>query len=113
MELVAVYRGQLEAIHLFQLLDRGDRRRVERQLLVEDMQHDPFDQISQGQVKVLGQTFEHLEQAALHAHARLHPLYRYHGNMVHQSRADYGTCLDLSSAICARAASTSSELVCA
>jgi hypothetical protein len=53
---VCVCGGQRQAVHGFQLLDLGKRRRGERSLSFERMQGDALDQVTRGCVEILGQT---------------------------------------------------------
>jgi hypothetical protein len=50
------------------------------------VQHDAFQQVAEGQVEVLGEAFEDLQQPTLHTDTGLDSLYWYHGTMVHQAR---------------------------
>ncbi len=81
-ELVAVRRGQRAAVDLLQLRDDLQRVRGERRLPLERVQHDPFQQVTQRHVQVLGQALEHLEQAAFDPDTGLHPVHCYHGTTV-------------------------------
>lgn len=86
MQLVAVAGGQVESVDLLELLDDLDGGVVEGGLVLEGVQHDALQQVTEGQVEVLGEALEDLQQPALHADAGLDTLYCYHGNMVHQAR---------------------------
>jgi hypothetical protein len=47
---------------------------VKREAALKSMQNHAFQEITQGQVVVLGQTLEDLDHAFLHPHSKLDPL---------------------------------------
>jgi len=75
---MAVLCAEPEPVDRAQLLDHLGRRLAERDLPLESVQHDPLDQLPQGDLQVLRQAFQHLQHAALDPEARLHPLDCYH-----------------------------------
>jgi hypothetical protein len=85
VELMAVSGRQVQAVDLLQSLDGGRRAARERQLLVEGVEHDPFEKVAERNVKVLSEALQDLQQPALHPHPGLGTLDLYHGNMVPNS----------------------------
>src|SRR6202044_907317 len=79
---MAVGRGQAAAVDPLQLRDDLQGGRPERLLSLERVQHDAFQQITEGQVQVFGQALEHLEQAALHPDPGLDALHGRHVTFV-------------------------------
>src|SRR4030095_1210614 len=61
-----------QAVELLQVLDPAEGPFAERRLSVEGMQNDPFQQIAQGDVVVLGKSFEHLEDTFFHPYSGLY-----------------------------------------
>jgi hypothetical protein len=47
MHVMAIGRGQFQAVDLLEAFDDGDRRVVEGQLALEGMKHDALEQIPQ------------------------------------------------------------------
>jgi hypothetical protein len=80
---VAVGSGQIESVDLLECLDGRYRRIVEGELLLEGMQHYAFEQVSQGQVQVLGEPLQDLQQVPLKPDTSLNPVNNYHGTKVH------------------------------
>ena len=64
------------------LLDLGESGRPEGCLPLEGVQDDALDQITEGQVEVLGQALEDLQRAALDAQSGLYSFNCYHGTNV-------------------------------
>jgi len=79
---VTVSCREVHAVDLLELLDRGQSCPVEGKLLLEGMQNDALEQISEGNVEVLGEALQDLQQPPLHPDTRLDPLYRYHSTTV-------------------------------
>ena len=57
-----------------QLADTLERWTAERRFAVEGVEHDAFEEVAEREVMVLGEGFEHLEDALFHAHAGLNSL---------------------------------------
>lgn len=79
---VAVPSVELEPVDLLQPFDRLHGRIVEGRLLLEGVQHDPFQEIPEREVEVLGQALQHLEEMGLDADSCLHTPYGYHATRV-------------------------------
>jgi len=84
-QVVAVCGRQVQAVDLLELLYGGNGRVVEGQLLLERVKHYAFEQVSEGEVEVLGEPFQHLQQPTLHPDTRLNSFDCYHDTMVHRS----------------------------
>src|SRR5690348_14973615 len=69
-------RVQIKVIEAFQFLDSLQAGFTERALAIEGMQHDALQQITQGQIVVVGEGSQDFQKPLLHAHAGLHPLNR-------------------------------------
>src|SRR5450759_1356555 len=102
LELVCVCDGQGQAVHSFQLLDLGKRRRGERSLSFERVQRYALDQVAQGYVEVLGHTLKDFQKVPFDSHSGLGPIDCYHGVMVtdpHQGRPVRGASAVLQKAV--------------
>src|SRR5262249_19009132 len=73
-QLVAVARRQVKTIETLELLDALERRRAERRLAFEGMQHDAFDEIAETDLVILRDRLQHLQDALFDAHAGLRAL---------------------------------------
>src|SRR5690242_19250447 len=69
-------RVQIKVIEALQFPDSLQAGFTERALAIEGMQHDALQQVTQGQIVVVGEGAQHLQKPFLHAHASLHPLNR-------------------------------------
>src|SRR5215472_18615255 len=83
-QLMRVRGAELETVDRPQRLDLGERRRREGCLALEGVQHDPLEQIAERQVELGGEGLQHLEQAALEAHAGLCAGDGLHGDLWYQ-----------------------------
>src|SRR5262245_8879558 len=73
VEAMAGARVQLETDDALQLRDPATRLLAKGRLAVEGVEHDPLEQVAQGDVVVVGEGLQHLQQALLEAHPCLHP----------------------------------------
>src|ERR1700683_2846554 len=81
-QLVRVGGGQGEAVDRLELVDLGEDGRPEGCLALEGVQDDALNEVTEGQVEVLGQALEDFQRVALDAKAGLHSLNCYHGNKI-------------------------------
>src|SRR6266852_5707557 len=65
---------KIQAVKLLQLFNTVERGGSERALAIEGVEHNSFQQITQGQVVILGEGFEHFQQALFDADAGLNAL---------------------------------------
>src|SRR5215469_14201719 len=77
-QLVRVFRGEVEPVDGPQRLHLAERRRRERRLAFEGVQHDAFEQVAERQVELGGERLQHFEQTAFQPHARLGTGDRFH-----------------------------------
>src|SRR5690242_13755425 len=82
-QLMRVFGREVESVDSLQCLDFAQRRRGERRLALECMQHDAFEQITERHVEFGGECLQNLEQAILEAYAGLGTGNGVHGTMVH------------------------------
>src|SRR5208337_1975329 len=83
---------QIELVEFPELANAFERGRAEGSLAVEGVEHDAFEQVSEGHVVVIGECLEDLENSFFDAHAGLHALdfefgivsHVYHCTMVHK-----------------------------
>jgi hypothetical protein len=80
---VAVGSGQIEGVDLLERLDGGYRGIVEGELLLEGVQRYAFEQVSKGEVQVLGEPLQDFKQPPLKPNPGLNPVNSYHGTKVH------------------------------
>src|ERR1700682_2450187 len=64
-------RVQVQSVNAFEFGNLSQSLRGERCLSIKSMQDDALDQVAERHVLVLGERLEHLQDAALHAHAGL------------------------------------------
>src|SRR6516225_5393139 len=92
-QLVRIPGAELEPVDRLERLHLAQRRGRERRLALEGVQHDALEQVAERHVELGGERLQHLEQAALEAHAGLgtgYGLHGTHGNLVprYQSTVD-------------------------
>src|SRR5579875_212168 len=78
-ELVARAGAIVHTIDIFQLRDTTEGFFIERRNVLEGVQDDAFEQISQGNIVVFSKRFQHFEHALLHPHADLYALDLHYG----------------------------------
>jgi hypothetical protein len=80
---------EIEVIELFEIADASERRRPERALSFENMKDDAFEEVAEGEIMVLGERFQYLEDALFHPNAGLGSfnlqLMLFHGVPMYQS----------------------------
>jgi hypothetical protein len=62
---------EIEVIELFEIADASERRRPKRALSFENMEDDAFEEVAEGEIMVLGEGFQYLEDALFHPDAGL------------------------------------------
>ena len=67
----------------FQVADTLERWTAERCFAVEGVEYDAFEEVAEAEVMVLGEGFEHLEDALFNAHAGLNALDENLSSMFH------------------------------
>ena len=73
-EAMTVTRAELEAVNRLQSLKMAEGFRAEGWFTFERMQRHAFEQIAQGKIEILGQSFQDFDQCFFHARADLHAL---------------------------------------
>src|ERR1700678_2710970 len=68
---MAVGGDQVESVDAAQLRYFLESEALEGRLVLQGMQGDPFEQVSEGEVEIFGQSLQHLEQALLETYAGL------------------------------------------
>jgi hypothetical protein len=57
---------EIEVIELFEIADASERRRPKRAFSFENMKDDAFEEVAEGEVMVLGEGLQYLEDALFH-----------------------------------------------
>jgi hypothetical protein len=73
-EAMARRGAEVEVVKPFQVADTFERLAAERRFPVEGVEHDAFEEVAESEVMVLGEGFEHLEDALFDAYAGLYAL---------------------------------------
>src|SRR6516162_1285708 len=68
---VGVLRREVESVDCLQCLDLAQRRGGEGWLVLERVQHDALEQITQRHIQLGSEPLQHLEHAALETHSGL------------------------------------------
>ncbi len=76
-------RIQIEFVKLFQLLNSFQRGCIKRCFPIEGVKDDPFQQISQAHIVILGERLQHFQKALLHADSGLHSFHQQSGIVHH------------------------------
>ena len=58
-------------IELFEIADAAERWRPKRAFSFENVEHDAFEEVTEGEVMVLGEGFQYLEDTLFHPDAGL------------------------------------------
>src|SRR6266446_960448 len=66
----------VHAVDLLELRDTLQRVLIKGNFALESMQRDPFEQVTQGNVVVFCESFEHLDHSFFHSYADLYALDR-------------------------------------
>ena len=80
-------RVEIEGVEFFQVANTPERWGAERNFAIEGVEHDAFEQVSQGYIVIFGQGLQDFEEAFLHADPGLDALNEnfwlsYHGTNV-------------------------------
>lgn len=62
---------EIKVIELFEIADASERRWPKRAFSFENMKDDAFEKVAEGEVMVLGEGFQYLEDALFHPDAGL------------------------------------------
>lgn len=92
---MAVPRCERQPVHLLEPVNDRERGVVEGHLLLERVQHNALEEVTEGEIEILGKTLENLDQPPLHPDARLDPLDRYHSTNVPESLGKAASSLPL------------------
>src|ERR1700729_3849327 len=79
---MAVGGSQLKSIDALEVIDDSGRRLIKNVPSLKRVQHDALEQIPQGEVEVLGERLEHLQEGRLDAHPGLNSRDCYHGTKI-------------------------------
>ena len=62
---------EIEVVELLEISDALERGRSKRAFAIEGVEDDAFEEVAEGEVMVLGEGFQHLQDAFFHSDAGL------------------------------------------